>query len=166
MLSFRAETSRRSQGRRWFVLAGLAVLGLLPGTGCQVEYAGMTLPSGKYMHDDVQYFAPGPDFPWANTQAATVRARMMAAGETPPPPISATAPNPVVPPGGMPGAAPAQAAPGFGPGDGIPPVPNVPNAVVPGAGAPVRPAAPAAAPAPAPVPPPPGITAPPPPPQF
>jgi hypothetical protein len=53
---------------------------VLPSTGCQVEYAGMTLPSGKYMHDDVQYFAPGTDFPWANTQAATQRARMQALG--------------------------------------------------------------------------------------
>ena len=45
----------------------------------------MTLPSGKYMHDDVQYFPPGPDFPWANTQAATQRARMQAMGIEPPP---------------------------------------------------------------------------------
>jgi hypothetical protein len=50
-----------------------------------VEYAGMTLPSGKYMHDDVQYFAPGPNFPWANTQAATQRARMQAMGMEPEP---------------------------------------------------------------------------------
>jgi len=34
------------------------------------------LPSGKYFHDDVQYFAPGPDFPSANTQATTQRARI------------------------------------------------------------------------------------------
>ena len=45
------------------VWAGLLVGWLLPSTGCQVEYAGMTLPSGKYMHDDVQYFAPGPGLP-------------------------------------------------------------------------------------------------------
>ena len=32
------------------------------------------LPSGRYLHDDVQYFPTGPDFPWANTQAATQRA--------------------------------------------------------------------------------------------
>ena len=60
--------------------AALAVGGLLTGTGCQVEYAGMTLPTGKYMYDDVQYFPPGPDFPWANTQAAQQRARMQAMG--------------------------------------------------------------------------------------
>src|SRR3954468_23032129 len=97
MLSSRTGTTRRSQGRRASVWAGAAVLGLLTATGCQVEYAGMTLPSGKYMHDDVQYFAPGPDFPYANTQAATQRARMQASGMPIPPP-----PGAVVPPVGAP----------------------------------------------------------------
>jgi hypothetical protein len=54
----------------------LASAGLSGLVGCQAEYAGMTLPSGKYLYDDVQYFAPGPDFPWANTNAAVQRARM------------------------------------------------------------------------------------------
>src|SRR5215218_6630031 len=75
-----AKTARRTRGRRLALWAGLAAGGLLPATGCQVDYAGMTLPSGKYMHDDVQYFPPGPDFPWANTQAATQRAQMQAKG--------------------------------------------------------------------------------------
>jgi len=70
-----------SQARRRALWAALAVGGLFPAVGCQVEYAGMTLPSGKYMRDDVQYFPPGPDFPWANTQAATQRARMQAMGQ-------------------------------------------------------------------------------------
>jgi hypothetical protein len=69
--------------RRLAAWAALSLGWLLPTTGCQVEYAGMTLPSGKYMHDDVQYFPPGPDFPWANTQAATQRARMQAMGIDP-----------------------------------------------------------------------------------
>ncbi len=85
MLSSRTGLPRRPGGRRWSVRAGLAVLGLLFSTGCQVEYAGMTLPSGKYFHDDVQYFAPGPEFPYANTQAATQRARMQASGMNVPP---------------------------------------------------------------------------------
>src|SRR3954453_12199215 len=68
------------RGRALAVWAALAMGWVLPMTGCQVEYAGMTLPSGKYMHDDVQYFPPGPDFPWVNTQAATQRARMQAMG--------------------------------------------------------------------------------------
>ncbi|GAC1468011.1 MAG: hypothetical protein NVSMB9_10250 [Isosphaeraceae bacterium] len=78
--------SRPIHGRRLVVWAALALGWMLPSTGCQVEYAGMTLPSGKYMHDDVQYFAPGPDFPWANTQAASQRARMQAMGMEVPPP--------------------------------------------------------------------------------
>lgn len=73
----------------------LAVLGLLPLVGCQVEYAGMTLPSGKYMHDDIQYFEPGPHFPWANTQAATQRARMASMGIEPEP-VAAPGASPFV----------------------------------------------------------------------
>lgn len=61
-------------------LSALALVGLV---GCQAEYAGMTLPSGKYLFDDVQYFEPGPHFRWANTQAATQRARMEAMGINP-----------------------------------------------------------------------------------
>jgi hypothetical protein len=37
----------------------MACLGL---TGCQVETGGQTLPSPYYMSDDVQYYAPGPEF--------------------------------------------------------------------------------------------------------
>jgi hypothetical protein len=91
MLTSREGMPRRSGGRRWSAGAGLAVLALIASTGCQVEYAGMTLPSGKYMHDDVQYFAPGPEFPYANTQAATQRARMQAAGMPLPPVPGSTA---------------------------------------------------------------------------
>lgn len=81
MMSPRATKTRRQGARRRAVWAALVVAGgLVPSIGCQVEYAGMTLPSGKYLHDDVQYFAPGPDFPWANTNAATQRARMRAMG--------------------------------------------------------------------------------------
>ena len=80
MVSPRQGSPRGLRGRRLAMWAGLAVGWVLPSVGCQVEYAGMTLPSGKYMHDDVQYFAPGPHFPWANTQAATQRARMQAMG--------------------------------------------------------------------------------------
>src|SRR5262249_37139721 len=50
--------SNRRQVARWSALA-LGVI--LPSVGCQVEYGGMTLPSGRYMHDDVQYFPNGPD---------------------------------------------------------------------------------------------------------
>ena len=85
MWSPHSGSSRQSSCRRFLLWSGLAIGWLLPSVGCQVEYAGMTLPSGKYMHDDVQYFAPGPDFPWANTQAATQRARMQSMGMEAPP---------------------------------------------------------------------------------
>ncbi len=39
----------------------------------------LTLP-GSIRHDDVQYFPPGPEFPWAKTQAARQRERMRASG--------------------------------------------------------------------------------------
>jgi hypothetical protein len=48
-------------------------LGLLVGvglTGCQIENGGQTLPSPYYMHDDVQYFPPGPEFKLAREAAA------------------------------------------------------------------------------------------------
>ena len=110
MLSSSAGQPRRSQRRRGSIGAGAAVLGLIFATGCQVEYAGMTLPSGKYMHDDVQYFAPGPEFPYANTQAATQRARMAANGIPVPPPPGAAVMAPIAGapgPDGVPVVAPA-----------------------------------------------------------
>jgi hypothetical protein len=39
-------------------------------TGCQVDIGGQTLPSGYYLTDDVQYFAPGPEFKLAKEAAA------------------------------------------------------------------------------------------------
>lgn len=145
--------SSRQPGRRWAAWAALAVGWLLPSAGCQVEYAGMTLPSGKYMHDDVQYFAPGPPFPWANTQAATQRARMQAMGMEPEPG------GPFVPPT-PPGAIPPvqnqlgrptdiNASPLNNEAPIPPPGANVPVEPAPGAqGAPGTPPAPDAVPAP------------------
>ncbi len=102
MWSSRQRSPRRSQGRCCAAWAALLAASVLPSVGCQVEYAGMTLPSGKYMHDDVQYFIPGPAFPWANTQAATQRARMQAMGIEPGPgatgPLIAPVPPGMIPP--------------------------------------------------------------------
>jgi hypothetical protein len=129
---------RSTTGRRLAVWAALAMGWLLPSTGCQVEYAGMTLPSGKYFHDDVQYFPPGPDFPWANTQAATQRARMQAMGiETPAPDNS-----PFVPPRPPGSLDPTQNQPVNPPNinaNPLPPMPGDPNVPqgVPVPGAPV-----------------------------
>lgn len=39
-------------------------------TGCQVDVAGQTLPSPYHLTDDVQYYAPGPEFKLSNEAAA------------------------------------------------------------------------------------------------
>ncbi|MEM1303361.1 MAG: hypothetical protein AAGG46_00605 [Planctomycetota bacterium] len=39
-------------------------------TGCQIDVAGQTLPSPHYLTDDVQYFAPGPEFKLSREAAA------------------------------------------------------------------------------------------------
>jgi hypothetical protein len=143
--------SKRRHVARW---SALALGAILPSVGCQVEYGGMTLPSGRYMHDDVQFFPNGPDFPWANTQAATQRARMRQMGIEPAPegtipeamgalpnvqqgggrstnvnvfPTPA-APVPVPPPGPGVGPGGAPVPPGGAPGPGVVPPPgaNIP----------------------------------------
>ena len=48
---------------------GLAVLAL-GSTGCQVVENGQTLPSPWYYYDDIQYFAPGPEFKLSREAAA------------------------------------------------------------------------------------------------
>ena len=66
----------RSNRRRppWgWVLAGVGLLASLGLTGCQVDVGGQTLPSPYYLYDDVQYFAPGPEFKLAR-EAATLKA--------------------------------------------------------------------------------------------
>ncbi len=164
----RKRTPRGSARRRVAQWSALAMGVILPAVGCQVEYGGMTLPSGRYMHDDVQYYPSGPDFPWANTQAAAQRARMRAMGIEPPPanviPEAMgvqpgaqqgggritninTFPTPIAPPGVVPGGAVP-----MGPGPGAVPPPG------PG-GAPGRLCPPARAPAPGGVPAP-GVPAP------
>lgn len=45
----------------------LVALGL---TGCQSDIGGQTLPSPSYLLDDVQYFAPGPEFKLSREAAA------------------------------------------------------------------------------------------------
>ena len=61
---------RSKPASRW----GLAAAILWPAatllTGCQVEMAGVTLPSPYYLTDDVQYYAPGPEFKLAREAAA------------------------------------------------------------------------------------------------
>jgi len=50
--------------------SGLLILASLAATGCQMDIAGQTLPSGHYLSDDVQYYAPGPEFKLAREAAA------------------------------------------------------------------------------------------------
>ncbi len=57
------------------VLAGVGLLAAVSLTGCQVDIGGQTLPSPYYMSDDVQYFAPGPEFKLAREAAALKAAR-------------------------------------------------------------------------------------------
>ena len=152
MVSHRVERSRRLRKRLGAFWAAAAAG--LAATGCQVDYAGMTLPSGKYMYDDVQYFPPGPYFPWGNTQAAAQRARMRAQG-IPTGVEPAGAPGAAVlpgQPGNAPIVTPPPAAGALAPGQAIPGQPanvNVlepeENAVPPG-GAPGIPAPPGAMP--------------------
>jgi hypothetical protein len=55
--------------------SGIVLLLLAVGsTGCQSSIGGQTLPSPYYMADDVQYFAPGPEFKLSN-EAAAMKAR-------------------------------------------------------------------------------------------
>ena len=44
-------------------------------TGCQIDVAGQTLPSPYHLTDDVQYYAPGPEFKLANEAAALAEQR-------------------------------------------------------------------------------------------
>jgi hypothetical protein len=63
-------TSKPKHEKLW----GLAAMALLPAVtmlaGCQVEMGGQTLPSPYYLTDDVQYYAPGPEFKLAREAAA------------------------------------------------------------------------------------------------
>ena len=53
---------------------GLILFAALATTGCQVNVGGQTLPSPYYLDDDVQYFAPGPEFSLAR-EASTHQIR-------------------------------------------------------------------------------------------
>lgn len=57
------------------MLAFLVLSAALGVTGCQVDIGGQMLPSPSYMSDDVQYFAPGPEFKLAKEAAAMKAAR-------------------------------------------------------------------------------------------
>lgn len=58
---------------------GLVVAVALATTGCQVDIGGQTLPSPWYLHDDVQYFPPGPEFK-LQREASALKAAQEEAG--------------------------------------------------------------------------------------
>ena len=62
--------------RRGRTLVGGMLLTLgAASTGCQIDVAGQTLPSPYHLKDDVQYYAPGPEFKLANEAAALAEQR-------------------------------------------------------------------------------------------
>lgn len=63
-------SSSKSQRNAAAALIGLALSSVLAATGCQMDIAGQTLPSPYYLSDDVQYYAPGPEFKLAREAAA------------------------------------------------------------------------------------------------
>ena len=63
-------SSSKSQRNASAALIGLALSAVLASTGCQMDIAGQTLPSPYYLSDDVQYYAPGPEFKLAREATA------------------------------------------------------------------------------------------------
>lgn len=64
---------------RLALLAAIVLPSLAGLTGCQVDVGGQTLPSPYWLTDDVQYFAPGPEFKLAK-EAAAMQAAAAEAG--------------------------------------------------------------------------------------
>jgi hypothetical protein len=57
--------------RCWRVaFGGLLLSALASSTGCQSLVGGQVLPSPWYQTDDVQYYAPGPEFKLSREAAA------------------------------------------------------------------------------------------------
>lgn len=71
----------RSSRRFFLLLSGLLILLCSTTTGCQMDIAGQTLPSPWYLTDDVQYYAPGPEFKLAREAAALEEQRALHASE-------------------------------------------------------------------------------------
>ena len=94
------KTTRRWQGA---CLAGLG-LALAALTGCQTWTSGQTLPSGRYLQHQPQYFLPTPAFPLSR-ELASMEAQAGGAGLPggpgvlpPPVPGGGVVPPPPLPP--------------------------------------------------------------------
>jgi hypothetical protein len=79
-------------------LAGLG-LALAASTGCQTWTSGMTLPSGRYLEHQPQFFAPSPPFPLQRELEEQERTAAAAAAGEVPGAAPLPAPVPAVPPG-------------------------------------------------------------------
>jgi len=53
--------SNHSKGWTHALICAVVLAAAATSTGCQINTAGQTLPSPYYIHDDVQYFPPGPE---------------------------------------------------------------------------------------------------------
>ena len=75
--------------KRWnskLLLVAAAVGGSCALTGCTGTYSGQNLPSGYYLHHQLQYFPPGPEFKLSREAAAQKEykeSQAQAAGATP-----------------------------------------------------------------------------------
>jgi hypothetical protein len=67
--------SSSSRCRGGLLLGGLLMAICAASTGCTIDVAGQTLPSPYHLTDDVQYYAPGPEFKLANEAAALAEQR-------------------------------------------------------------------------------------------
>ena len=63
-------SSNNLQRRLRVALLAAGMLVAVGLTGCAIDVGGQTLPSPWYLKDDVQYFAPGPEFKLAREAAA------------------------------------------------------------------------------------------------
>jgi hypothetical protein len=103
----KTSTSKRS-GRLTTLAGGCLLLACAASTGCQIDVAGQTLPSPYHLTDDVQYYAPGPEFKLANEAAALAEARALEISEPQLEGVAPVRPRPAA-------AVPAPAAPVPGP---------------------------------------------------
>ena len=61
---------KHSYGSSRMLAWGLLLVVSIVSSGCQVELGGQTLPSAFWLKDDIQYYAPGPEFKLAREAAA------------------------------------------------------------------------------------------------
>ena len=66
----RADMKMNTRGLIRAAICGMGMAVAISSTGCQVSVGGQLLPSPYYLDDDVQYFAPGSEFPLPREAAA------------------------------------------------------------------------------------------------